>query len=223
MEDPWYAAFKRFITLRDKDIRRIASHTRGEYTVSDVQNEGWLIACDLAGTEDMMVTTLAGPEFQETVLGHLYQRLVRYGDRKVRHAVRLDQKDQDGPDKYDLLDEAGGAELLDPLATLMAQEAKPPQNDDPSPHDTQAGAFVYLLRRNGRNVRSLADYLLISVSHCYRRIARERHLVEHQCSMAFGTAHDDPGFPLRRWRNFRIRRTIPQLNSGFLVAPPRLL
>ncbi len=44
-QDP---TFERFVTQRKKDLQRIARHTRGEHQLSDVINEAWVTACDLA-------------------------------------------------------------------------------------------------------------------------------------------------------------------------------
>jgi hypothetical protein len=218
--DPRYTAFKQFLALRCKDIQRIASHTRNEYTVADVENEAWLIASDLVGDEDFTAHFL-NPEFQGTLLRYLYQQLVKYKERKFRNPVRLDQKDDDGPDQYDLLGGAGNNDTPDPLAILIASEDAPPGNDEPNPHDTQAGAYVHLLRRHKGSIRDLAEYLRISVSHCYRCIARARELARYQSALSFSMARDD--MRIRRWRNFRVRGVARRLDSGLQGRLGRLL
>jgi hypothetical protein len=98
----------------------------------------------------------------------------------------------------------------DPLAALIARESARPHDDDPSPHGSLAGAYVHLLDRYG-DMRALADYLLISISYCYRCYAKARLLAQSQHSVFCGATHSHDGvFAPKRWRSFRIQRATPQ-------------
>jgi hypothetical protein len=178
-----------------------------------VEQDAWLIACDLAETQDV-AAYLASPEHQEMLLRYLYQHVVRYRERKIRHAIRLDQDREEGPDKYDLLSNSSARDIPDPLAALIARESERLQDDEPSPHGSVAGAYAYLLRNYGDNMRALADYLLISVSYCYRCYARAGQLARSQHSIFCGATHDDKTvLPPRRWRNYRVQRAALQPTS----------
>ncbi|MDB5817810.1 MAG: hypothetical protein JWQ11_1450, partial [Rhizobacter sp.] len=83
------AAFDRFVAARKKDLKRIASHTRGENEFSDVVSEAWLLSQSMAASRPTAFN-LDDASSQELVLSHVYQHLVRYTELNVRHAVRLD-------------------------------------------------------------------------------------------------------------------------------------
>lgn len=81
--------FQQFTTLKAADLRHIANATRGEYRIKDVIQEAWLMAYDL-GVKQGEPLNLLDSDSQHKLLSHLFQRLVRYTDRKIRNAVRLD-------------------------------------------------------------------------------------------------------------------------------------
>lgn len=207
--------------LRNRDIRRIASHTRGEYSPLDVEHEAWLLACDLAGVGDV-VAALANPEFQDTLLRYLYQNLVRYRERKIRTAVRLDQEDEDSPDKYDLISASNVDNTCNPLETLIASESSTLHSEQACSLDSVAGAYVFLLQRHGGNMRTLADYLSISVSHCYRCCAKARHLAVNQHPIPYG-AMGGTESSVRPWRKYRARRAMLRANSQIPTRTTLLL
>lgn len=219
MTDPKHSAFERFLIARDKDIRRISRHTRGEFTPSDVQSEAWLITDYLPWSGDIAID-LGNTAYQETLLSHLYQRLVRYTERTVRHALRLDQQDRDEApaDRYDLLNNSSNGGTHDPLALLIAQESTSSQNDEPNPHQSLASAYLHLLRRHGGRVDTLAGYLLISTSHCYRCCSKARHLARCQRTLCMTPSHDQDDRALKPWRKFRVTRIARQLDFEFHEA-----
>lgn len=89
MDIPFDGDFSYFVTTRKKDLQRIASGTRGEYQLSDVINEAWLLASTMTPKAGATLD-LGNPEHQKLLLSYLYQALVRYTDTRVRYAVRLD-------------------------------------------------------------------------------------------------------------------------------------
>ena len=204
-------AFREFVALRATAICRIARRTRGEFSILDVQGEAWLLAHELAGT-DGITAFLALEVNQDKLLGYLYKRLVCYRECKIRHAVRLDQQEDDSPDKYDVLCRPGVGELADPLEILQTAESPPPGNEVPGPYDSPAAAFVHLLSRHGGSMRAVANYLRISVSHCYRRCAKARHLAEFQRSIPIHTGSAGGDLPLRPWRSFQLPKALRRGN-----------
>jgi hypothetical protein len=163
------------------------------------------------------VADIVHPEFQEKVLSYLYQYFVRYTEHNVRNAVRLDrQAYEDGPaDRYDLLDHLSAGGFSDPLSLLLAWESTSPGDEEPDPLHTQAGAYYHLLGRHGGKIRTLAEYLQISTSHCHRCYGRVRRQAASQWSMAFAPAANATEPPLKPWRKFRARRAPRQLDFGF--------
>lgn len=216
MIDPRYSPFEQFLIDRDKDIRRIAGRTRSEITAEDVRNEAWIFAVELSQTGNI-AAEIVNLEFQEKVLSHLFQYFVRYTEHNVRNAVRLDQQAyEDGPaDRYDLLDHLSAGGLSDPLSLLLAWESAPSGSGEPDPLHTQAGAYYHLLGRHDGKITTLAEYLQISASHCYRCYGRVRQLAEAQWSMAFAPAANATEPPLKPWRKFRVVRAPRQLDFRF--------
>ena len=119
--------FDRFILERKDDLKRIARHTRGECTYGDVVNEAWLMAETLSARQRVSIDFL-DPAFQQRLLSHLYQHLVRYTDLNVRHAIRFDHAPGNETEHgavhplLEMLASDGGS---DPLSLLLTSEEKP--------------------------------------------------------------------------------------------------
>lgn len=215
MVDSQDPAFERFVTQRKKDLQRIARHTRGEYQLPDVINEAWLLACDLAAHRGATIAFLSRP-FQELLLSHLYQQLVRYTEQNVRLAVRLDHapagsdsQDASHPLMHMLVSDGG----RDPLAELIERETESLWSNEPDVHHSLAGAYVGLLRHFDNRMHAVADHLLISVSYAYRRCAQARLWAAYQnpVPMPAMEARFIPG----PWRQFQLRRAPIQLMFDF--------
>lgn len=78
-----------FFRDRADDLKRIARATRGDTELGDVQNEAWLVAADVERKRGYPVDFGVRAD-QETVIGTLYNRLVKFAEKHFRHAVRLD-------------------------------------------------------------------------------------------------------------------------------------
>jgi hypothetical protein len=217
--DPKHSAFEQFLIDRYKDIRRIANSTRRDFTVEDVSNQAWIFAVELSQDGDVE-TSIVDPAFQDKVISYLYQYFVRYTEKNVRHALRLDQQaSEDGPaDQYGLLDHLPTNGLADPLTVLLALESAPSEEYEPDPLQTQAGAYYYLLGRHGGAISNLASHLLISKSHCYRCYGKARRQAESQWAMDFGPADQATAPPLKPWRKFRAQRGRRQIDVAFQTA-----
>jgi hypothetical protein len=208
-------AFERFVTQRKKDLQRIARHTQGEHQLPDVINEAWLVAFDLAARRGATIEFL-NPAFQELLLSHLYQHLVRYTEQNVRLAVRLDHAPAGGDSQdashplMNMLVSDGGR---DPLAELIERETESLWNNEPDVHHSLAGAYVRLLRHFDNRMRSVADHLLISVSHAYHRCAQARlwAIYQNPVPMPVMEGQFIPG----PWRLFQLRRVPVQLMFDF--------
>ena len=65
-------AFARFQRDRGKDLRRIASATRGEHSLDDVRQEAWLIA-DQVAHRTGRAKDFDDPDFQSLLIACLYR------------------------------------------------------------------------------------------------------------------------------------------------------
>jgi hypothetical protein len=206
-------AFTKFTVARRPDLRRIARHTQGEHSVEDVVNEAWLLAAHLWERGDI-AADFGDTAFQQRLLAHLYQKLVRYTERNIRHALRLDHptRDESTTPLIDRLADAG----TDPLSTAIAAQECPSSRNDTV--FSLAVAYLFLLRRFNNRMRALANHLLISLSHAYRCCARARWLVAQQHSLPWKPS--DAKTALRPWRTFRARHTPRQLELEFGPAMP---
>lgn len=152
---------KLFLDSRRQDLRRIAARTCGEYTIDDVCSEAWLVADEISQKRGFAIDFLNRDD-QELLLSWLYGRLVRYADKSVRYAVKLD-RDWDSEDA----DSAAGAlarlltapDQFDPLVRLLDEEDR----FDPMAliqySYSQASAYVILLHRFDWDLADLADHL----------------------------------------------------------------
>jgi hypothetical protein len=217
MIDSGLAAFKKFLVERDRDLRRIASHTRNEYALSDVRNESWVMSEHIQRTRGIAID-FANREYQNILLSFLYQKFVRYTEHLVRNAVKLDQSPWgDEPDgkSHPLLNQLSVDDAADPVTLLMEEQSSFQQSNEPDCHHSLASAYVHLLRRFNNKVSPVADYLLISVSYCYRCCARARLLARSQHLMPITGQLGDANLVLKPWRKYRIRRTPIQLVFNF--------
>ena len=88
--------FDRFRTKRRGDLTRIARATRGEHNADDLTSESWIMADRIAERRGWEFDWDSEDD-QETLLGWLHSEFVRFADKSVRFAVKLD-KDWDSDD-----------------------------------------------------------------------------------------------------------------------------
>lgn len=207
--------FERFLQQRGKDLKRIAWATRGEHEYTDVVQEAWLMAGTLS-TRHGLPPDFLDAGFQDLLIRHLYQALVRYTELNVRHAVRLDHGTGDDAAEgapHWLLNRLVSDEGRDPLSCLIAETdhaARPLPDED---HPSLAGAWIVLLRDCDNRMHVVANRLLISVSYAYRCCARARRMAREQNAIAL-TPPRTAG-QLGPWRRYRATRTPRQLEFDF--------
>lgn len=160
-------SFIGFLEARRQDLRRIAAKTCGEFTYDDACSEAWLISLEIFQKRGLAID-FANKDDQSTVLSWLYAKLVRYADKSVRFAVKLD-RDWDTEDADAANDALArllvAPEQFDPLVKLLDEE----ERFDPVAlirHSySQASAYVLLLHRFDWDLESLADHLrLLSIT-----------------------------------------------------------
>ncbi|WIH04506.1 hypothetical protein KHF85_17275 [Xanthomonas translucens pv. graminis] len=201
--------FECFSRQRAADLKRIARATRGEHLYGDVVNEAWLMAVTLSSRHSRPMD-FQDAQFQDLLLRHLYQAMVRYTELNVRHAVRLDHgtgEDADGGRAHPLMNLLSSDGGRDPLAYLGEnEEAQNAHIEELSP--CLAGAWLALLRSHGQRMRLVADHLLISVSYAYRCCAKASCIAGRQNAIPFRAAARAQFGPWRRYRTLRMPRQL---------------
>lgn len=202
--------FQNFCTAQATALRRIARATRGEHDLSDVIGAAWLLARELAAKTRTPVLFLDG-SYQKFLISRLYQRLVRYTDKKIRTSLRLEHSatpDDDSPLSERLSDSDGDHAL----GILIREEEQRDARTEADVPDTAIKAYVRLLARF-HSMHAVARHLMISVSYSYRCRAN-----------ALKKAHVQPPVPTRMmeaeflpgpWRKRRFQRVPRQFAFDF--------
>lgn len=165
-------SYQAFIIQRRCDLRRIAGQTRGEHALEDVETEAWLIAERIAAKRGFAINFSQRSD-QEQVLAWLHNRLVKYADKQLRYAVKLD-KDWDTEDAesavHSMARLLAAPETFDPAVQLLRREEEP----DPillTRHSySQASAYVILLCRFDWDAEDLAAHLRIVLQTLLARL-----------------------------------------------------
>lgn len=162
--------------------------------------------------------TFDNPNYVDRLFSHLYQKLVRYTDNKVRTGLRLDYcayGDGSEGDDHPLMNHLAAAKEGQPLEILLALEDAAEQLAEPERHDTRASAYLYLLRLYNNNMKAVADHLMISLSYCYYRFNEALVMVKRQCALPDTIGRSDGNFVPGPWRSFRLARPAVQLEFDF--------
>lgn len=205
--------FESFLQRHEADFARISRASRREWAVEDVRNEAFVLACDI-GTRRGHPLDLADPGEATLLLRHLYNHCVRYGERVVRHARRLDHAapgDDDGGHHW-LLDQLAADGGADALSLLEAAEDAKQGHQAPDPYQSPAAGFAWLLRRFDQRMADVAGFLLISLSWCYRCCRDARTRAGAQWSLPHLTAAT-PEDAVRPWRRFRLPPRQPHADA----------
>lgn len=201
--------FDRFVLDRKEDLKRIARHTRGEHEYRDIVNGAWIMARTLSGSH--IPINLLDVASQEKLIQHLYQHFVRYTERNVRHAVRLDHAPSgygEAGKSHPLLNELTSDDGDDPLLLLIASENES-ERLPADEHHSLAGAYLMLLQQFDNRMSRVANHLLISTPHAYRCCGKARWLAISQYGLSLdGPAATSHLKPWRRYRTFRIPRQM---------------
>ncbi|HEV2541029.1 MAG TPA: hypothetical protein VGU03_15155 [Frateuria sp.] len=207
-----FADYLAFLDECRPNLRSIARRTQGEHSAEDIGQEALLMAGEIR-TRKGLAMRFADPGYRRLLLGYLFQHFVRYAETTVRYAQRQ-RRDADGEDAGFLIDALPSDPGLDPLHAWS--EVEDARSTEPDPQQSQASAYLHLFGCCGNDTRRLADRLMISVSHCYRRLAQARTVAQWQHAMGVRCTDGD-GRPLqpRTWRRFRYERRPLQLEFDF--------
>lgn len=204
--------FQKFVKQRKSDLERIARRTSGEHEFQDVEGEAFVMAADIGRRRGYDIDWSSEPD-QKLVLAYVFQKLVHYEERNVRFAVRLDKsvEDEDGEFVHPLVRRLASDGGRDPLARLIEREDNEAWRA--RKRYCLATAWIRMLEHFDGRMLSVADHLLVSLSHAYRCHRKAVRLTSTQSPMPGKTmpASLMPG----PWRTFRILRTPEQLTFDF--------
>lgn len=177
--------FSVFLERRRADLRRIAARTSGEYTIDDTMSEAWLIADKIGRRRGFPIDYLDKAD-QEQVLAWLHNELVRYAEKHIRYAIKLDKDwDKEEPDAaiYALARLLTAPEEFDPAIHLELTQ----NGHDPLAlirHSySQASAYFVLLDRFDWSVQDLAEHLRVADGTLKDRIKWFGGWIKHQPSL----------------------------------------
>lgn len=203
MEDD--SVFDRFLERHASDLSRIAGASKGEWKTGDVRNEAWLLAFDIGARRGQSLD-LGDAADATLLLRHLYNHCVKYSERVVRYATRLDHPSGgDGDrDNHWLNDWLAADEGAHPLSLLEGLESAQLEPDSPDPYHSAAAGWAWLLRRFDQRFADVAAFLLISASWCYDRYRKARLDAATQWPLPHGATAGDRGDAIGPWRKFKL-------------------
>lgn len=156
-----WSSWTQFLSLRRPDLRRIAARTGGDHSIEDVCTEAWLVAEEIARKRGIAVDW-SNADDQDRVLSWLHSRLVKWAEKSVRFAVKLD-RDWDKEDGESALDALArlltAPEQFDPLVRLLDEEERFDPLSLIQHSYSQASAYVILLHRFAWDLEVLAAHL----------------------------------------------------------------
>lgn len=199
-----------FLKAQSAALRRIASATRGDMNVEDVKQEAWLVAADIEQRRGYPVD-FSDPGDQESLLKWLYCKFVRFAEKQMRYAVRLD-KDWDHEDAE--IAASALARLLtsplesDPLVRLQQAEDEIDYTNIIRHSYSEASAYVLLLIRFDWDLEALALDLRVAGQTLRKRVKLCGIKAKVQPSLFDGLAIIDPTFEPRRARRISVRRLV---------------
>lgn len=201
--------FEVFSRERRNDLKRIAYATHGELTAEDLSSEAWLLAIEIE--EKLERPFDFGCKLdQDRLLAWMYVRFVKFADKAVRNAVRLDKGWDD--------------EAEEGLGSRIARMLLAPEHSDPHRQHgaldeaaelrtevqksySEAAAYAILLIRTEWDLPALAEDMLTGVRTVRARIGRAVMRLEVQLGLFDAVDRVDWDFSPRRKRRIQHKST----------------
>lgn len=142
MTDPFTA----FAATHREAFRRIARATKHEYSPSDLHGEAWLVAHEL-GEKRGKSLNFCDPQDADAIFGHLYVRIVRRRDWRLRSAESVNEL---SPDGWSLAEVLPAPASSDPLTHLLLADEE--RDKDRVMRDSFSEAIAYI--RTNENLRN---------------------------------------------------------------------
>ncbi|EPX97780.1 MULTISPECIES: hypothetical protein [Ralstonia] len=192
--------FARLIPSIISDLRRIASRSRGETTVEDLQTEAWLVAEELSRDRDPPPDA-SDRGFQQQILGRLYNRFVKFADQHLRFAARIDEQregDDGGVRENAIAAALAAPPEYDPSRAIENREDERRQERQILGYFAEAVAYLRIFAAMKNDRCAVADHLAIGAGTLRRRIEHAEWTVKIQPSLFDGiTAIPDDFMPPR--------------------------
>jgi len=190
--------FETFLHIRDAELRRISRHSR-EHAFEEAQSEAWLVAIEI-GHQRGWPLDFTDQDDQDMLLARLYNRLVKFAEKTVRYAARLDHgKDDDAERTGNTLARLLTAPLdSDPQVRRQLLEERHVLIEHVQQSYSQAAAYMLLLIRAEGDLKDLAVLLWIGVGTLRERMKRVALLARVQSTLFDGIERLDPA--MEAWR-----------------------
>jgi hypothetical protein len=192
-----FDAIAKFFKDRAEDLKRIVRAARGDVELGEVESEAYLAAEDI-GHKRGYPFDFTDQVDQQTLLGRLYNRLVKFADKNIRFAVKLDTDwDREESTSFG----ATLARLLtapasyDPAVSLEATQDGDEVQAAVQRSYSEAAAYVLLLMRFDWEAKDLAIHLRIALYTLRERLRIAGFKVKFQPSLFDGVARIPEDFP----------------------------
>ena len=215
--------FHTFLEVRRGDLRRISAQTHGEMSTDELASESWLIAIEI-GQRRGWTFDFGDEDDQDTLFAWMHNRFVKYAEKAVRYAIKLD-RDWDNEDG-----ERAGATLARLLTAPLESDPQAAHQMHEEQHElfavvrhsySEAAAYVLLLIRVDWHIEDLAALLWIGVSALRLRLRRAGLLARVQPSLFDGVDVVDSDFAPRQ-RSRPRKRAEQEHGLGLQTAMPFL-
>lgn len=204
-------SYQAFLVQRRPELRRIAARTCGEHTAEDVEVEAWLIA-ERIGAKRGFPVNFSRREDQEQLLAWLHNELVKWADKQVRYAVKLDKDwdKQDGDTAVHAMARLLTApDTYDPAVALLRLEDAPDPLELTWHSYSQASAYVILLCRFEWDIEHLAVHLRIVEKSLVAKVRWAGAWTRWQVSLFDGLQTVALDFEPRKGRALAARMPLP--------------
>lgn len=170
------------------DLRRIAGRSRGEVTVEDLQSEAWLTAEEIGRDSDSPPDP-TDKGFHQQILARLYNRFVKFADKQLRFAVRLDEQRED--ENGDFRESAVAAALAapaeySPLIGLEARERESEEENELRGRFAEAVAYLRVFSAMKNDRAAVSEHLALAASTLRSRVMRAEQMLMRQPSLFDG-------------------------------------
>ena len=153
---------------------------------------------------------------QEIILGSLYNKLVKYEEKQIRYAVKLDEgwdeENSDGPVNA-LAQLLAASPESDPLVRLLQQEDKVDFSEIVQCSYSEASAYILLLIRFDWSVTDLAAHLFVVITTLRRRLKVSGRRAKIQPSLFDRVEFIDPDFIPQQARQYSEKMKLERLSG----------
>lgn len=190
--------FETFLEVRAADLRSISRRSR-EHSLEEVQSEAWLIAIEI-GNKRGWPLDFTNQDEQDMLLAWLHNRLVKFAEKTVRYAARLDHgQDDDAEHAGNTLARLLTAPLdSDPQVQRQLLDDRDVLIDHVQKSYSQAAAYMLLLIKAEGDLKHLAGLLWIGIGTLRVRMKRLALLARVQSTLFDGVERLDPA--MTPWR-----------------------